>query len=146
MRGDRLSGKIINMLWLISLEIFGILIFFPILQHKSIFLPFQIWITRSALKKMIYIFQRFILKVIIVEPVRILLTEKIHALFPKRTLLIHPLTVLLFWFPQPYCPLCSQSKTHVMCHFRTFALVLPFSCKYLSPEKLRLNSLILVLL
>ena len=76
MRGDRLSGKIINMLWLISLEIFGILIFFPILQHKSIFLPFKIWITRSALKKMIYIFQRFILKVIIVEPVRILLTEK----------------------------------------------------------------------
>lgn len=27
-RGDRLSGKIINILWLISLEIFGILIFF----------------------------------------------------------------------------------------------------------------------
>lgn len=28
MRGDSLSGKTINILWLISLEIFGILIFF----------------------------------------------------------------------------------------------------------------------
>lgn len=102
MRGDSLSGKTINILWLISLEIFGILIFFPILQHISIFLPFWIWITRSALKKMIIYLSRVYPKNDYSEPVRILIMAKTHALFSKRTLPILSLTFLLFWFLQPY--------------------------------------------
>lgn len=79
------------------------------------------------------------------EPVRILIMEKTHALFSKRTLpILSDFSTLLV--PPALLASLLYSNTHVMCHFRTFALVLPFSCKYLSPGKFRLNSLILVLL